>query len=59
MGSCGQEDRLTRGASENPTVWLAGKECKACVQGLCYSLGPLKDEIVKVTAFHFCLRLHL
>ena len=59
MGSCGQEDRLTRGASENPTVRLASKEREACVQGRCCSLGPLKDEIVKVTAFHFCFCLHL
>ena len=58
-GSCGQEDRLTRGASENPTMRLASKACKACVQGPCCSLAPLRDEIVKVTAFLFSFHLHL
>lgn len=58
-GFCGQEDRLTKGASENPTVQLASKGWKACIQGPCCSLAPLRDEIVKVTAFHFCFHLRL
>lgn len=57
MVSIGQEDRLTRGASEDPTVHLASKRWKARIQGPCCSLASSQGWDCQGYCFPFLLSL--